>query len=114
MGSIPTKSNGFYESIMQSQIVYIRGVFASMVQYFFIGFILANIFGNFIKYLLVFVGLPLFLICLLIVGVELSYKFYKKIDIEPFESRTQIDRFFISIRIGLILGFCVDAYKVGS
>lgn len=105
MGSIPTKS-----------IVYcclpevMRVNLNQLIQYFFIGFIIGNIFGSLLPLLRVLEGSNILIIGGIILSIELMTQFYYSQ-----LRQTQVHKpVYFSFNIGILISFFIDSYKVGS
>lgn len=78
-------------------------------EYFFIGFIIGNLFGSFLVFFRDwFIWDGLLIICIIVFLESGNFLF--------FQSITGARKFarFLPIRAGMLIGFFVDAYKVGS
>ena len=110
VGSIPTKSIKMKMSIfLYKKWRLIKLNFSLLSKWFFIGFSLGNIFGSFlifIRSLILWDGLIIFFILLTLEMLNFII-FY------PLEKKSY-SSFIFAVRIGILLGFFVDAYKVGS
>ena len=85
-------------------------LFPTLVKHFFIGFISGNIFGSFISLFIVMKGSAIFTLTFLIIALEMIYKFcFRDKGSIRYEKNQNL-----AIVFGLMLGFFVDAYKVGS
>ncbi len=91
------------------KIQFLKSNLDFLFKWFFIGFIFGNIFGSFLIFLrkwILWDGLVIFFVLLILETI--NYIFLYKI------KRKSSRSLIISIRIGLLLGFLIDAYKVGS
>nr|YP_009130465.1 hypothetical chloroplast RF20 [Bryopsis plumosa]CEO90995.1 hypothetical chloroplast RF20 [Bryopsis plumosa] len=78
-------------------------------EYFFIGFIIGNLFGSFLIFFRDwFIWDGLLIICLIFLLEIGNFLVFQSI------TRTQKFARFLPIRAGILIGFFVDAYKVGS
>ena len=78
-------------------------------EYFFLGFITGNLFGSFLIFFRDwFFWDGLLIIWLLFLLESCNYLFFKYTN-----GQLKLTK-FLPIRIGLLIGFFVDAYKVGS
>nr|YP_009472432.1 hypothetical protein [Bryopsis sp. HV04063]ARO74128.1 hypothetical protein [Bryopsis sp. HV04063] len=78
-------------------------------EYFFIGFIIGNIFGSFLVFFRPwFIWDGLLMICLILILESGNYLFFK------ISKKQKKFHSYLSIRTGLLIGFFIDAYKVGS
>ena len=80
-----------------------------LFKWFFIGFIFGNIFGSFLIFLRKWIpwdGLLIFFVLFILETINFIFIYQMK--------RNYGRSLIISIRIGLLFGFLIDAYKVGS
>ena len=81
-----------------------------LVQYFFIGFVLGNIFGSLLPIFRVFEGSNILIIVIILLYIELMTHFYYS-KLRQIQVYTSLYFYF---NIGLLVSFFIDSYKVGS
>ncbi len=97
------------KSFYIKKIDFLKQNFDFLFEYFFIGFILGNLFGSFLTFFRHYFSWDgLWIICIIFLLEIFNWLFFQ------FQNGSQYFPRLFPIRIGVLLGFFVDAYKVGS
>ena len=97
------------QKIYKKRIRFLKKNLDFLFEYFFIGFILGNLFGSFLVFFRDwFIWDGLLILCLLLLLESLNFLFFRSIQGPQKFAR------LLPIRVGILIGFFVDAYKVGS
>jgi hypothetical protein len=108
-------------SSLQDKSLFLRKNFPTMVALLLFGFLVGNIFGTFLNTLRFFFIWDGFIIFILIGLLEIvNYTVYRVIHYGDYSAKNRVlsqkimVRFINFFKIGLMIGFFVDAFKVGS
>lgn len=110
------------KSLFQKKTLFLKKKFLLSIFSIFFGFILGNIFGTFLNYFRNFFNLDIFIILsLLFVFETINYTNYSAQNLQsPFmfifiiDENKSLLKILNYIKIGIMLGFFIDAFKVGS
>nr|YP_009330330.1 Ycf20 [Lambia antarctica]ANN39065.1 Ycf20 [Lambia antarctica] len=92
----------------QLKVSIFQTYFASLFKFFFIGFLIGNFFGSFLNFFRnLFLWDGFLIIIILLIFEFFNFLFYKQL-------KKILFSILIAIRGGLLIGFFVDAFKVGS
>ena len=111
-----------YSSIAKYKFLYLQKHFATMFCLLLMGFVIGNIFGTFLSLIRNFIVWDgLLIICFLFIFEIFNYAIYHSKErvfafflIYPGIINKTIWRFANFFKIGLMIGFFIDAFKVGS
>ena len=110
-----------YTGLVQEKSLFLQKSFPSILALLLLGFLVGNVFGTFLNTLRFFFIWDGFIIFILIGVLEiLSYTAYHAKNrsfiflISPKIVRNAFWQFINFFKIGLMIGFFVDAFKVGS
>jgi hypothetical protein len=107
----------------KGKFLFFQTSFSSAIFFLFIGFLLGNLFGTFLSWIRTLVPWDGFIVISLLFFIEIiSYIRYHKAGRSflilwkfPFSFKKRILwKSFNFLKIGLMLGFFIDAFKVGS
>lgn len=86
--------------------------FLSFLLFFFLGFFIGNLFGTFVEYIkFINVSNSLLILLLIISNEFINFCVYSK---KKPRYKFNLYNFLNAFKIGTLLGFFVDSYKVGS
>ena len=98
-----------FRKIYKKRLTFLTKNLDFIFEYFFIGFILGNLFGSFLIFLRnLFVWDGLVIIWIIFLLESGNFLFFKSLN-----GKQKFTR-FLPLRTGILIGFFVDAYKVGS
>lgn len=104
----------FFRFNIINRFIFIEKNFVIYIFLLFLGFICGNLFGTFLNFFRYYICWDGFIILLIILLIELiNYLTYIKI----FKSKKNNKNFFKFLnfyKMGLLLGFFTDSFKVGS
>jgi len=102
-----------YSGSLREKSLFLRKNFPSMLALLLLGFLVGNVFGTFLNTLRFFFLWDIFIIFVLIGLLEiLNYNVYQAKNRLVFKKI--VVQFLNFFKIGLMIGFFVDAFKVGS
>lgn len=86
--------------------------FLSFLLFFFLGFFIGNLFGTFVEYIkFINISNSLLILLLIISNEFINFCVYSK---KKPKYKFKLYTFLNAFKIGTLLGFFVDSYKVGS
>ena len=119
--TISTRIFRLYEQIkkpFENRILNLKSQFTQFLFFLLIGFLVGNIFGTFLTFLRKICIWDGFIIFLILLFVEITnFLTYSQSQNRFFSfhlNKKNIYYFLNNFKIGLMLGFFVDAFKVGS
>ena len=94
------------------KILKLKKNFLSFLLFFFLGFFVGNLFGTFVEYIkLINISNSLLIFILIILNEFINFCVYSK---KKTIYKIKLYNFLNALKIGTLLGFFVDSYKVGS
>ena len=106
--------NRFLKFIIQ-KLKKIKKNFLLFLFFIFFGFLMGNLFGTFVNWIRQFNIADIVLIFILIVLNEIINSIiYSRSHPKIFNCKKEIYSFLNAFKIGILLGFFVDSFKVGS
>jgi len=88
---------------------FFKNHFSSILKTFFIGFILGNIFGSFLSLITWTRGGNVWIV----VGMIVIFEMIAKVRLRK-KKHSQLKNQIICFQTGILIGFFIDAFKVGS
>lgn len=97
---------------INQKIFKLRKNFLSLLFFLFFGFFLGNLFGTFVEYIkFIFIGNSLLIIILIFINEFINFLVYNQ---QNKKSLEKLYNCLNTFKIGFLLGFFIDSYKVGS
>ena len=105
----------FFRFSIINKSIFIKNNFVIYVFLLFLGFICGNLFGTFLNFFRCFISWDGFIIILIILTIEfINYLIYTKSFKYKKNNIINFFKFLNFYKMGLLLGFFTDSFKVGS